>query len=122
MERVTGHRAPSPTGWTPLHEACNYGHVQMAELLLKHHADSHARGMDGDTPLHDAVINGHLKVGLCVFHRLVRVPSKEAEQLGPSTALVWRISSPGELAASGIYNPTKCRGGPAVHIITMGCG
>ncbi len=50
------------SGWTPLHEACNHGHVKVVSLLLKHRADVNARGMDGDTPLHDAAINGHVEV------------------------------------------------------------
>ncbi len=50
------------SGWTPLHEACNYGHVKVASLLLEHQADVNARGMDGDTPLHDAAINEHIEV------------------------------------------------------------
>ena len=49
-------------GWTPLHEACNYGHKRVVLLLLKHGANVNAKGMDGDTPLHDAVINVHLEV------------------------------------------------------------
>lgn len=55
------------TGWTPLHEACNHGHVQVALFLLKHQADVNARGMDGDTPLHDATVNGHLEVSEGVY-------------------------------------------------------
>ena len=50
------------SGWTPLHEACNYGHIQVATLLLRQCANINARGMDGDTPLHDAAINGHMEV------------------------------------------------------------
>ena len=50
-------------GWTPLHEACVYGHTKVVLLLLKHGANVNARGMDGDSPLHDAVANAHLEVG-----------------------------------------------------------
>ena len=53
---------PPALGWTPLHEACNYGHLKVAALLLQYHANVNVRGMDGDTPLHDAAINGHLEV------------------------------------------------------------
>ena len=49
-------------GWTPLHEACVYGHTKVVLLLLKHGANVNARGMDGDSPLHDAVANAHLEV------------------------------------------------------------
>lgn len=49
-------------GWSPLHEACNHGWLEVAELLLRAGADVNARGLDDDTPLHDAAINGHSKV------------------------------------------------------------
>ena len=49
-------------GWTPLHESCNYGHLEIASLLL----DSKARiddpggvNCEGVTPLMDAATNGH---------------------------------------------------------------
>lgn len=39
-------------GWTPLHEACNYGHYNVAFTLVKAGANVNARGLDDDTPLH----------------------------------------------------------------------
>ncbi len=52
-------------GWTPLHEVCNRGYLEIAELLIKHGADVDDRGgkdCEGMTPLHDAATNGHLDV------------------------------------------------------------
>lgn len=49
-------------GWSPLHEACNHGHVKIAAILLDNEAFVNALGMDGDTPLHDAVNNSHIEV------------------------------------------------------------
>ena len=48
--------------WTPLHEACNFGYMDIVELLLKNGADVNAEGGDKDTPLHDAAMNNHVEV------------------------------------------------------------
>lgn len=42
-------------GWTPLHEACNHGHYNVALTLVKAGANVNARGLDDDTPLHGTV-------------------------------------------------------------------
>jgi hypothetical protein len=44
---------------TPLHLAAEYGHKDVAELLLANKADVNARNRDGDTPLHIAVGCGY---------------------------------------------------------------
>lgn len=49
-------------GWTPLHEACNQGNVEVAKQLLKAGANVNVQGFEDDTPLHDAAGNGHHKV------------------------------------------------------------
>ncbi len=47
--------------WLPIHEACNYGHVEIVELLIKHGAKIND-SIGPITPLHDAAQNGHLEV------------------------------------------------------------
>ena len=49
-------------GWTPLHEACNHGHYNIALALIKAGASINATGLDDDTPLHDAAIFGQMKL------------------------------------------------------------
>ena len=45
-------------GNTPLHEAAEYGHTEMIELLHKLGAEVNAGDNDGDTPLHEAARYG----------------------------------------------------------------
>lgn len=59
-------------GWTALHEASNYGHVDIVNVLLDHGADINNRGgpcCEGITPLHDAAACGHLDVIDCLLDR-----------------------------------------------------
>jgi len=50
-------------GWTPLHEACHYGHTVVASLLIDHDADMSKEGGDErETPLVHAAISGQLNV------------------------------------------------------------
>lgn len=52
-------------GWTPLHEASNFGCAEVVAELLKHNARVSDRGgslCEGITPLHDALSNGHFNV------------------------------------------------------------
>ena len=49
-------------GWTPLHEACNYGNLGIVQELVWSGADVNSPGYEAITPLHDAVINDHVKV------------------------------------------------------------
>ena len=49
-------------GWSPLHEACNFGNTEMTHLLLEYGANVNDPGGEhccGLTPLHDAVQNEH---------------------------------------------------------------
>lgn len=43
-------------GWTPLHEACNHGHLAYAKILLKAGANVNKPGDKGVTPLIDAAV------------------------------------------------------------------
>ncbi|XP_061674250.1 SMC5-SMC6 complex localization factor protein 1 isoform X2 [Syngnathoides biaculeatus] len=50
-------------GWTPLHEACNYGSTACVEALLRHQpAPLINYVVDGISPLHDALLNGHMDI------------------------------------------------------------
>lgn len=69
-----GHsvNAGDALGWTALHEASNYGYVDIVNVLLDHGADINNRGgpcCEGITPLHDAAACGHLDVIDCLLDR-----------------------------------------------------
>ena len=44
-------------GWTPLHEACNQGNLDIVKILIEHNADMNALGYQNNTPLHEAALN-----------------------------------------------------------------
>uniref|UniRef100_A0A8C2B6X0 Ankyrin 1, erythrocytic b n=1 Tax=Cyprinus carpio TaxID=7962 RepID=A0A8C2B6X0_CYPCA len=53
---------PVSNRFTPLHVACKYGKVDVAELLLERGANPNAAGKNGLTPLHVAVHHNNLDV------------------------------------------------------------
>lgn len=71
VERLLDQKHPTNcrdnAGWLPLHEACNMGHINVVELLLRKGGSSQINdrggaGCDGITPLYDACRNGHLEI------------------------------------------------------------
>ncbi|XP_066237941.1 SMC5-SMC6 complex localization factor protein 1 isoform X2 [Saccopteryx leptura] len=57
-------------GWTPLHEACNYGStVCVQEILQRCPEVDLLTQVDGVTPLHDALSNGHVEIGKLLLQR-----------------------------------------------------
>ncbi|XP_023221662.1 uncharacterized protein LOC111623350 isoform X2 [Centruroides sculpturatus] len=49
-------------GYTPLHECCSRGHVNISRSLLQFGADVNASAAGGIRPIHDAVENDHIEV------------------------------------------------------------
>ena len=49
-------------GWTSLHAAAYFGHVEISRLLLQHKANKNSQDLSGKTPLHRASEEGHVNV------------------------------------------------------------
>jgi len=49
-------------GWTPLHRACAFGHVQIVDALLDSGADPGVTDRDNNTPMTRATIVGELDI------------------------------------------------------------
>ena len=67
-------------GWTPLHEVCNHGFVNMAELLLDHGANINDRGgsqCEGVTPLIDACQSGQIEIVQLLIKRGANLHAKD---------------------------------------------
>ena len=52
----------SPRGLVPLHNACSYGHYEVAELLVKYKANVNAVDLWKFTPLHEAAAKGKYEI------------------------------------------------------------
>ncbi|CAO1366663.1 unnamed protein product [Diamesa serratosioi] len=63
LERI--NMSPDPkdnAGYTPLHEACSKGHLDIARLLLQFGANHSETAQSGIRPLHEAVENGYIEI------------------------------------------------------------
>lgn len=69
-------------GWAPIHEAANYGHVDIIQFLLDRGANVNEQGKlssmecQGVTPLIDSSFNGHLTVIELLLDRGAKVELK----------------------------------------------
>ncbi|KAH0579595.1 hypothetical protein H2248_002446 [Termitomyces sp. 'cryptogamus'] len=66
-ENADGNAAEDHHGKTPLHIAALHGHLDIAELLLNHNADVHARNSQVQTPLYLVAWFGHLNLVQYLF-------------------------------------------------------
>lgn len=57
------HRCLCPrSGLVPLHNACSYGHYEVAELLVRHGASVNVADLWKFTPLHEAAAKGKYEI------------------------------------------------------------
>lgn len=52
----------SYSGLVPLHNACSYGHYEVAELLVRHGASVNVADLWKFTPLHEAAAKGKYEI------------------------------------------------------------
>lgn len=74
----------SPSGLVPLHNACSYGHYEVAELLVRHGASVNVADLWKFTPLHEAAAKG--KYEICKL--LLKVRRRHCRLYGLSLTLL----------------------------------
>lgn len=93
--RIIFDQIPLP-GWTPLHEACNHGHFNVASILIKSGANVNAKGYEDVTPLHDAALVGQLKMVKLLLSHGADPKAKNAKGKAPL-----------DLACAAVYHYIK---------------
>ena len=78
-------------GWTPLHEAANFGHLETVNYLLDYGADIDHRGDAGITPLIDAASCGHVQMMQLLIERGANKFYKSDKVLGVCLCLYYCI-------------------------------
>jgi hypothetical protein len=75
--------AKDNAGWTPLHEACNHNHYEVAELLLQAGAKVNQAAYCNTTPLHDALSNGNHDVAFLLLQNKANPYKRDKNGLLP---------------------------------------
>lgn len=74
------------SGLVPLHNACSYGHYEVAELLVRHGASVNVADLWKFTPLHEAAAKG--KYEICKLLLKVRIQYHTCTVLTSTTNVV----------------------------------
>ncbi len=77
-------RAKDNNGWTPLHYASYYNHIEIAKLLIERGTDVNAKGNGGGrTPLHVASTYNSIKIVELLIERGADVEAKDNDGWTP---------------------------------------
>lgn len=84
----SGHpvNARDNSGWLPIHEAANFGHLAVVQLLISAGAEVNDPGGEhcgGTTPLHDAAANGHVQCTRALLEAGAHVTSRNQQKQLP---------------------------------------
>ncbi|MHB9037925.1 MAG: ankyrin repeat domain-containing protein [Armatimonadota bacterium] len=79
VEELLNHGAhlASIVGYTPLHFAAYNGHLDVARVLIRHHANVNAPDSAGRTPLHEACEQGHIDIARLLVDNGALASSKD---------------------------------------------
>jgi serine/threonine-protein phosphatase 6 regulatory ankyrin repeat subunit B len=77
--------AQDQSGWTPLHDASQRGHLDLARFLVEHGANITAQDQSGSTPLHQASQYGHLDVARFLAERGASATARASLQIQPAS-------------------------------------
>lgn len=100
LDQGVSPNVPDFAGWTPLHEACNHGHYNVAIMLVKAGADVNAKAFEDTVPLHDAAIVGNIKLVKMLIERGADPMAKNRKG-----------KTPCDVASAAVYNYLQqCKG------------
>lgn len=81
-------RCRSIAGGTPLHGAAVAGHADVAEFLLRHHAEVDAMNTDGSTPLHHAAAGCQIGVAKILLAHKADVNGRNGRGVTPMFSFI----------------------------------
>ena len=64
---------------TPLHFACNNGHLPIVQYLIEKGADIDAKNTNQETPLHIACEKGHIQIVECLIEKGANIEELDAQ-------------------------------------------
>lgn len=83
MEGGDVHERTTTDGYTPLHLACIYGHLDCAQILIEARADVNAQDDMNCTPLHMAASEGRLNCVAILLHTAADIDAEDINQETP---------------------------------------
>ena len=111
MDKIKNKNPKDDQGKTPLHNAAQYGYLDVCKAIMEKIKDKNPKDDNGRTPLHNAAENGHLEVCHAIIDKLNpkdKYPRDNNGQTPFQLALAndWRFDN-GPIAYEDLYLPNK---------------